>query len=73
MNPKLSTVQVARAVHVPQATLQRWIKTGKIAAPAIQVVNGRAVRLWTAAEVRLIRKLKGSLKPGPKGPRKSPS
>jgi excisionase family DNA binding protein len=66
----LSTVEVAKAVRVPRATLQYWIKEGKIAAPKTKLRNGVAVRLWTAADVEEARKLKGALKRGP-DPRKS--
>jgi excisionase family DNA binding protein len=68
----LSTVEVAAAVGVPRATLQYWIKTGKIAAPKTKLRGGVAVRLWTGAQVEKARKLKGSLKPGPQlGKKKS--
>ena len=65
----LSTVEVADAIDVPRATLQYWIKKGKIGAPRTKLRNGVAVRLWTASEVEKARKLKGSLKRGPE-PRK---
>jgi DNA-binding transcriptional MerR regulator len=62
----LSTVEVAAAIGVPRATLQYWIKQRKIAAPKARLRSGVAVRLWTSADVEKVRKLKGSLKPGPK-------
>jgi DNA-binding transcriptional MerR regulator len=62
----LSTVEVAAAIGVPRATLQYWIKQRKIAAPKARLRGGVAVRLWTPADVEKARKLKGSLKPGPK-------
>ncbi len=61
----LSTVEVAKAVKVPRATLQYWIKEGKIAAPRTRLRNGVAVRLWTSGDVEKARKLKGALKRGP--------
>jgi excisionase family DNA binding protein len=67
MRPKLlSTVEVAEAIGVPRATLQYWIKQKKLAAPKAKVLGGVAVRLWTSADVERARKLKGTLKPGPK-------
>jgi DNA-binding transcriptional MerR regulator len=67
MNQKrYTTVQVAKAADVPRATLQFWIATGKISAPTVRLIEGKAVRLWTDADVSRIRKLKGTLKPGPK-------
>jgi excisionase family DNA binding protein len=61
----LSTVEVANEVGVPRATLQYWIKEGKIAAPKTRLRNGVAVRLWATADVEKARKLKGTLKRGP--------
>jgi len=50
MSRKLySTVEVAKAAGVPRATLQHWMKTGKIAAPRVRLRRNRAVRLWTDA------------------------
>jgi DNA-binding transcriptional MerR regulator len=67
MSRKLySTVEVAKAAGVVRATVQHWIKTGKISAPAVRLVGGRAARLWTLAQTERVRRLKGTLKPGPK-------
>jgi hypothetical protein len=63
-----STVEAARAARVPLATLQHWIKTRAIHAPAVRLVGGRAVRHWRDAQIWRIRELKGTLRPGPKGP-----
>jgi excisionase family DNA binding protein len=61
----LSTVEVAIEVGVSRATLQYWIKEKKISAPKTKLRNGVAVRLWTAADVKQARKLKGTLRRGP--------
>ena len=61
-----TTVQVAKLTKIPRATLQHWIKTRKIAAPPVKLVKGRAVRLWSLAQIEKARELKGTLKPGPK-------
>lgn len=61
----LSTVEVSKEVEVPRATLQYWIKEGKISAPKTRLRNGVAVRLWTPADVERARKLKGALPRGP--------
>lgn len=53
-----TTVEVAKAEGVPRATLQHWIKTGKIAAPRVRLVDGKAVRLWTEDQVKQVRRLK---------------
>lgn len=52
-----TTVEVAKATGVPRATLQYWVKTGQISAPPVRLVRNRAVRLWTEAQKRQIRKL----------------
>jgi DNA-binding transcriptional MerR regulator len=61
----LSTVEVSKEIGVPRATLQYWIKMGKLSAPRTKLRDGVAVRLWTAADVEKARKLKGKLKRGP--------
>jgi DNA-binding transcriptional MerR regulator len=61
-----TTVEVARIIKVPRATLQFWIKTRKISAPRLRLVRGKAVRLWNKAQIEEARALKGTLKPGPK-------
>jgi hypothetical protein len=68
VRPKLySTVEVAEMTKIPRATLQFWISTRKISAPRVRLVKGKAIRLWSQAQVKEARKLKGTLKPGPKG------
>jgi hypothetical protein len=61
-----TTVQVAKAAGVPRATLQHWVKTRKLSAPPIRLLRNRAVRLWTEAQMKRIRKLSGTFKSGPK-------
>jgi hypothetical protein len=51
---------------IPRATLQFWVKTRKISAPRVKLVKGKAVRLWSLAQIEKARELKGTLKPGPK-------
>jgi len=63
---RYSTVEVARVTRIPRATLQHWIATRKISAPDVRLVKGRAVRLWNQIQVEEARKLKGTLRPGPK-------
>lgn len=59
-------MEVAALTEVPRATLQHWIVTRKISAPRVRLQKGKAVRLWSAAQVAKVRGLKGTLKPGPK-------
>jgi hypothetical protein len=51
---------------IPRATLQHWIATRKIIAPRVKLLKGKAVRLWSLAQIEKARELKGTLKPGPK-------
>src|ERR1700729_493458 len=63
MKPKrFTTVEAAAAAKIPRATLQHWIKTGRITAPPVRLVGGRAVRMWTEAQTKQIRRLKGTPK-----------
>jgi DNA-binding transcriptional MerR regulator len=67
VSPELyTTVQVAKVTKIPRAALQHWIATRKIAAPRVKPVKGKAVRLWSQAQIEKARELKGTLKPGPK-------
>jgi DNA-binding transcriptional MerR regulator len=68
MSPKKSytTVEVAKRAGIPRATLQYWISSGKLKVPEVQLVEGKATRLWSELDISRARKLKGSLKPGPK-------
>lgn len=61
-----TTVEVAKMTKIPRATLQFWIAGRKLSAPKVRLVKGRAVRLWSEAQVEKARQLKGTLKPGPK-------
>src|SRR5712691_4065709 len=53
-----TTGQAARAAKISRATLQFWISSGKIAAPAVQPIEGRAVRLWKASDIQKLRAVK---------------
>jgi DNA-binding transcriptional MerR regulator len=67
MSRKLyTTIEVAKAAGVPRATLQHWVKTGKISAPPVRLRRNKAVRLWTDAQRKRIHKLGGTFKSGPK-------
>jgi hypothetical protein len=61
----LTTYEVAKKTRIPRATLQHWIATGKVAKPRLTLRGGKAVRLWSDAQVEKARELKGTLKPGP--------
>ncbi len=56
-----TTAQVARLLGVHRVTLQRWIASGKVRPPRLLKLNGGAIRLWTATDIRRARR---QLKPG---------
>lgn len=60
MNAKLTTKEAAAAVAISRITLQRWLSADKLRrAPKLVVGNdGRAIRLWSAADIAALRKLK---------------
>jgi excisionase family DNA binding protein len=54
-----TTSAAAKKVGVTRATIQQWIKDGRIRAPKIQARAGKPpVRLWNATEVALLKDLK---------------
>lgn len=61
-----NTTQAARAAGVSRATLQSWISSGRIEAPELQIVGGKAVRLWKRGDIAKLKRFKGTLRPGPK-------
>src|SRR6267143_7072398 len=56
-----TTEQAARAAKISRASLQEWIRLGKIAAPPVQLVKGKAVRLWNAADIKCLRTVKATI------------
>jgi len=53
-----ATGEAAKAVGISRASLQEWIRAGKIRAPRTVLRDGRAVRLWTSADLEKVRKYK---------------
>jgi excisionase family DNA binding protein len=58
MKRPVSTRYAAKAVGISLMTLQRWIADGDIRAPRLQIVDGRATRLWDADDLERLGKLK---------------
>ncbi len=58
MSQDLTTAEAAKKVRVNRVTLQEWIRTGKVKAPRLALRNGRAVRLWSKADIRRLQDLK---------------
>jgi hypothetical protein len=65
-----STSQVAALLGVARQTLYNWIESGLLDAPELVTAGNASIRLWTEKHIKAARKLKGTLKPGPKKARK---
>ncbi len=63
---RIPTRAAAKKLGVTLLTLQRHVKAQTIEAPALQIVNGKAVRLWSAREIEKARKVLAGTKPGRK-------
>jgi predicted DNA-binding transcriptional regulator AlpA len=57
---KHSTVEVAEIVGVSASTLNRWIVAKKFDVPPVVLVGGVRVRLWSDAEIEIVRKYKAT-------------
>jgi predicted site-specific integrase-resolvase len=51
-----TTRKAALEAGISLITLQRWITAGKIEAPRLVIVGGRATRLWSDADVERLRR-----------------
>ncbi len=58
MRTKLSSAKAAKGVQIGFRTLRHWIQTGRIKPPELTISRGRAVRLWTAADLKRLRQVK---------------
>jgi excisionase family DNA binding protein len=54
----LSTLEVARKVGISRVTLERWLSSGKIAAPKTVRYGKSEFRDWTDRDVERVRKFK---------------
>jgi excisionase family DNA binding protein len=53
-----NTQQAAKAVGISTMTLHRWVAAKRLKAPKLRIRHGRAVRLWSKADLAGLRKLK---------------
>jgi hypothetical protein len=53
-----NTLQAAKAAGISVMTLHRWIVAKWLDAPKLRIRNGRAVRLWSQADLARLHKLK---------------
>jgi len=58
MKPPFSTRYAAKAVGISLMTLQRWIADEDIRPPRLQIVDGRATRLWGTGDLKGLKQLK---------------
>lgn len=58
MQLPVTTRQAAKAVGISLMTVQRWIAQKRVEAPAVNIVNGRATRLWQAEDINRLRQTK---------------
>jgi len=61
-----TTAEVAKELGVAKTTLLRWLRDGWLKEPRRVLVNGATWRVWTNADLTRARKLKASLRRGPK-------
>jgi excisionase family DNA binding protein len=60
MSERLATAEAAKAVGIARHTLQRWIREGRVKAPKPILRDGRAVRLWSDADLKRLSQIKAS-------------
>jgi hypothetical protein len=56
-----NTQQAAKAAGVSGMTIHRWIVGKKLKAPPLRIRNGRAIRLWSKADLDRLGKLKQTI------------
>jgi hypothetical protein len=53
-----NTQQATKAAGIAVMTLHRWMVSKKLKVPALRIRNGRAVRLWSNADLERLKRLK---------------
>jgi len=66
-----TTEEAAKEIGISRATLQAWIKKGKIQPPPPTLKGAVAKRLWARTDIEKARKFKGTLRPGPRRSKKT--
>jgi excisionase family DNA binding protein len=61
MGKNLTTLEAARELGLDRITLQRWIAAKKVKAPKPIIRNGRAVRLWSAVDMKRLQEVKAKI------------
>jgi hypothetical protein len=73
MKTPVSTRFAAKAAGISLMTLQRWIADGDIRPPKLQIVDGRATRLWDNEDLKKLRQSKEQIYCRGRGRRKGKS
>jgi excisionase family DNA binding protein len=55
---KFTTAEVAEKIGIHLVTLQRWIKAGKVRAPAATLIGAVGYRLWSADDIEKVKAVK---------------
>ena len=58
MKRPLTTRYAAKKAGLSLITLQRWMADGKVKPPKLQILNGRAARVWDEDSLARLRKVK---------------
>lgn len=66
-----TTREAAKQIGVSYQTLYNWIASDEVAAPKPVKLGKMAVRFWTEGDIARARKVKGTLKPGPRSKKKN--
>lgn len=61
-----TTAQVAKAIGVSKNTLLQWLYNGELREPKRVYVGAIEWRIWSEADVSRARKVKATMKRGPK-------
>jgi predicted site-specific integrase-resolvase len=71
MRTSWTTREAARAVKISRASLQEWIRRGKIVAPSVRLIKGKAVRVWNASDIKKLHAVKSKIYGQGKGKRRA--
>lgn len=66
MKKGYSTAEVAKIIGVSKSTLLRWLADDVVPEPRRVKVAGIEWRIWSKAEIEKARKVKATMRPGPK-------
>ena len=61
MKKPCNTQEVAKAAGIAVMTLHRWVVAKRLKAPKLRIRNGRAVRLWSSADLAKLLELKQAI------------